>query len=219
MKKLQIFLEVSFVFIAATLLVSCGGGGEGGGEGGEGGGATTLATATGLLQSISISPATSSVSACSPLQYTATTYYTDGTTRNATNLATWTVSQGSDVALIDSTTGIVVGINPGSAVISALVVGIPAASGVLNVTGVLQSIALTPVSGTVPVNTARTFVATATCSNSATTDISKMATWASSSSAVASVSTAGTATGLTVGLAVITASASAVAASAVLNVQ
>ncbi len=94
-----------------------------------------------------------------------------------------------------------------------------AASAVLNVTsGVLSAITISPASATLAVNGALVYTATATCSNGSV-DISRMNIWTSGNTAVASISVSGQATALATGSSVISATAGAIAASAVLNVQ
>ena len=80
---------------------------------------TVNAAAGPLLVSITITPATPSLTIGMQLQFTATGYYSDGSTENLTNTASWSSSSPS-VATI-STTGIASGIGSGQTTIQAVV--------------------------------------------------------------------------------------------------
>lgn len=214
-KKTRVVLELGVSLFAISILAACGGGG---GEGGEGGGAIMPST-TGILQSLTITPATSSAAACTPVNFTATGYYSDNTSANVTSIVVWQIDPAnSDVAIANATIGQVMGINPGSATVFAWTGNI-SASAVLNVSsGNLSAIAVTPASATVAVNGTQLYTATATCSTGSA-DISNMSIWTSGNSAVATVSTSGMATAIAAGSSVVAAVAGPIAGSAVLNVQ
>ncbi len=214
MNKLRIAFEAGFSLWVISLLVACGGGaGEGGG-----GGATMPAT-TGLLQSLTITPATSSVAACSPVQYTATGKYSDNTILDVTNGVYWEIDPASsDVAIANAFNGQVVGIKTGTATVNAWTGQGIGASAVLNVTaGSLNSITVTPATTTIAPAGVIAYTATATCS-SGSIDISRMNIWTSSSPTVATISVSGLATAVATGSSVINATAGAATASAVLSV-
>ena len=217
MKNMRFTLQLGLSATAIAILAACGHGGDG--EGGSGG--ATMPITTGLLQSLTIAPtAASSVVACSAVQYVATGKYSDGTFVDVTNGVFWEVAvASSDVAIANSSNGLFVGIKPGNATIGAWTGSGIAASAVLNVSsGSLTGIAVTPAASTVAVAGTLSYTANATCSNG-TLDISRMNIWASSSPSIATISTSGLATGVVAGSSVISATAGAVAASAVLNVQ
>ena len=215
MNKLSITLEAVFCLCTISLLTACGGGGNEGG-----GGTVTMPPTTGLLQSIVITPSASSVVACSPVQYTATGYYSDNTSANVTNGLYWEIDPAnSDVAIANASNGQIIGINPGSATVNAWTgLGI-AASAVLNVTSDnVMALAITPASATLAVNGAQTYTALATCTNGSI-DISRMNIWSSGNPTVATITVSGMARAVATGSSLIAATAGAVAASAVLNVQ
>ncbi len=217
MKKLQIALEAGFCLGVVSLLAACG---HGSGEGDGGGGNVTLPPTTGLLQSLTITPAASDAVACSPVQFTATGKYSDGTVIDVTNGVFWEIDPAqSNVAIANAISGQIIGISAGSATVNAWTGQGISASAVLNVTsGVLSAITISPASATLAVNGALAYTATATCSNGSV-DISRMNIWTSGNTAVASISVSGQATALATGSSVINATAGAIAASAVLNVQ
>lgn len=218
MNKLRIAVEAGFSLFAISLLAACGGGGDGGHEGGGNG--VNLPPTTGLLQSLTITPATSSVAACSSVQYTATGTYSDNTTADVTNGVFWEIDPAhSGVAIASALNGQVVGINAGSATVNAWTGQGIAASAVLNVTsGSLNAITVTPASATLATAGTLAYTATATCA-SGSIDISRMNVWTSGNTAVATISVTGIATAVAAGSALISAAAGAAAGSAVLNVQ
>ncbi len=221
MNKLRITAEVGFPLLVISLLGGCLGGS--GSEQGSSGGWTAPVT-TGLLQSLTIVPTASSVAACVPVQYTATAYYSDATSRVVTTLVNWEVDPAnSGVAIANAASGVFAGIAAGSAVVHAWTGQGIAASAVLNITGgSLNSIAITPasstLSSTIAASGTQAYTALATCSNG-TLDIAAMNIWTSSNSGVATVGVSGVATAVAAGSAVISATAGTVAASAILNVQ
>lgn len=220
MNKLRITVEVGVPLLALSLLGGC----LGGGEPGNGGGGWNVPATTGLLQLLAIAPTSSSVAACVPVQYRATAYYSDATSRVVTTLVNWEVDPAnSGVAIANAASGVIAGIASGSAVVYAWTGQGIAASAVLNITGgSLSSIALTPASSTLSATMAasgtQAYTATATCSNG-TLDISAMNIWTSSNSGVATVGVSGVATAVAAGSTVIAATAGTAAASAVLNVR
>jgi len=219
MKKLVRLLEVGFAVLVMSLLVACGAGLKEG-EGSEGGGATTTTTATtGVLNSITISPSTSSVGACAPTQLVATGYYSDGTSKNITTSIFWQIdSTTSSIAIANASNGVIVGINPGTAKVSAWTGNITASPATFTVSsGALTSMVVSPASATIAKTATQTYIATATCSNGAL-DVSAYNIWSSSNTSVATVGNSGLATAVASGSTVISATAGTVAASSVLNV-
>jgi hypothetical protein len=214
MKKLRIALEAAFFLGTVSLLAACGGSSESGNNG-----TVTMPPTTGLLQSLSIAPAASSAAACSPVQYTATGHYSDGTTANVSNGVYWEIDPAtSNVAIANALNGQIMGINPGSATVVAWTGQGIAASSVLNVTSDnLNALAITPASSTLAVNGAQAYSAIATCTNGSI-DVSRMNIWSSGSPAVATVSVSGLVKAVAAGSSVIAATAGPVVASAVLNV-
>jgi hypothetical protein len=214
MNKLRITLEAAFFLGTVSLLAACGGSSESGHNG-----TVTMPPTTGLLQSLSIAPAASSAAACSPVQYTATGHYSDGTNANVSNGVYWEIDPAtSNVAIANALNGQIIGINPGSATVVAWTGQGIAASSVLNVSSDnLNALAITPASSTLAVNGAQAYSALATCSNGSI-DVSRMNIWSSGSPAVATISVSGLVKAVAAGSSVIAATAGPVVASAVLNV-
>ncbi len=214
MKKLLIAFEVGFSLLAISLLVACGKG-----EGGDGN--VNLPATTGLLQSLTITPAASSAVACGSVQYIATGKYSDNTTIDVTNGVYWEIDPAtSDVAIANAMNGQVLGIKPGSATVNVWTGNGIGASAVLNVSsGSLTAITLSPASATLATTTGtQTYTANATCTNVPSLDITRMNIWSSGSPTVATISVSGLATGVATGSTSIIATAGTAAASAVLKV-
>lgn len=215
MNKLRLSSEIGFSLLLVFLLVACGAGSEGAGDGSN----VNLPATTGLLNSITITPATSSVTACVPTQFTATGYYSDGTSKNVTTEIEWQIdSASSGVAIANSANGLIVGISTGTASVNAFSGNIFATASMTVTSGALNSITVTPASSTIARTGTQTYSASATCTNG-TLDVSAYNVWSSSATSVASISVSGVATAVAAGSTVITATAGAASASSVLNVQ
>jgi hypothetical protein len=153
------------------------------------------------------------------MQFFAHGTYSDGVVADITNQVTWS-SDNNDVATIDIN-GLATGIAAGQANITASLDGItsPAANlpvipapatTTTNPGPALVSITITqPSSLSINLILAGTptqqFIATGTYSDGSTRNITTLVTWVSSATDVASITTAGLATGLTVGETIITA--------------
>jgi uncharacterized protein YjdB len=174
-----------------------------------------------VLQSITLSPTSASVTVGAKQQFTATGNYSNGTTQNLTSSATWSSSVPTDATV--SAAGSATGVAAGSTNITATSGGVSAPAAVLTVTAaaapVLQSITLSPTSASVAVGAKQQFTATGNYSNGTTQNLTSSATWSSSVPTDATVSAAGSATGVAAGSTNITAtSGSVTAAAAVLTV-
>ena len=78
---------------------------------------TTLTVSPAVLQSITVAPATTMISIRGTLQFSATGHYSNGTTQDLTNSASWSASP-KMVASVSSV-GLATGLKPGTASISA----------------------------------------------------------------------------------------------------
>lgn len=167
------------------------------------------------LASLSVSPATVSVNTGFSTSLVAMATYVDSSTEDVTALATWSSSDPA-VATVSSV-GRVTGVVAGSATVSASF-GTGTGSSAVTVNALsLQSIAIAG-GARVGVGNAIAWTATATWSDSSTSDITQQATWTSSASAVAEVSNAdgahGLVQGVSAGSASVTASFGAVSSTA-----
>jgi 6-phosphogluconolactonase (cycloisomerase 2 family) len=144
---------------------------------------------------------------CGSLQYAATGLFSNGTTQDLTNTATWTSSNTSAATV--SSTGLASGIGLGTTNIGASFNGVTATSEPLAVDQ-LNSITLSP-SGTVtvPLGSSQSFFAignfTFAAGGTSNLDVSSQVTWNSSNMAVATIDTSGNATTVGTGTTTITA--------------
>jgi hypothetical protein len=181
-------------------------------------GSTTLSVTAATLTSIAVTPANPSIGKGGTQQFTATGTFSDATTQNITGSVTWT-SLKTAVATI-SASGLATGLTAGSATIQA-------ASGSINgsttltvnaVAPTLTSIAVTPANPSISKGNAQQFTATGTFSDASTQNITGSVTWASVTTSVATITSAGLAKGVGVGTSKIQAASGAVSGSTTLSV-
>ncbi|MEZ4358589.1 MAG: Ig-like domain-containing protein [Kofleriaceae bacterium] len=169
---------------------------------------TTVTVVAPTLQSIAVTPANPTVVEGTTRQLTATGTLSDGSTQDLTSTATWT-SSAAAVATV-SATGLVTGVAPGDATITATMGAISGQTTVTVTAATLQSIAVTPANPSVTLGTTQQLTATGTLTNGTTQDLTSMATWTSSVTAVVTVSTTGLVTAVGSGTSTVTASMGAI---------
>ena len=193
-----------FLAFIVLLLAACGGGGS------------TNSAPT--LTSIAVTPANSSTPQGVPTQFTATGVYSDGTSKDITTSIAWS-SGAPAVAAIDAKSGSATAIAAGSSLITATSGSVSGTATLTVTTAVLQSIAVTPVNPTIAVPQTSQFTATGTYADGTSHDITKVVTWSSGTSAVATIaSSTGLATAVSPGASTITAKLGATSASTTLTV-
>src|SRR5208282_3344246 len=150
------------------------------------------------LVSIAVTPANSSVAAERTLQFTATGTYSDGSQQNLTSSVSWTST--NTAAATISTTGLATGVATGSTTIQAASGSINGSTG-LTVTPAptLVSIAVTPANPSIASGATQQFTATGTYSDGIQQNLTSSVGWTSTNTAVATISSAGLATGVTTG--------------------
>jgi 6-phosphogluconolactonase (cycloisomerase 2 family) len=140
------------------------------------------------LRYISVAPTTASIDAGTTQQFTATTYYSDGTLTDATATAGWS-SSNPTVATVDAG-GVASGLTLGTTTITATFGGV-SASAVLTVARALQTIVITPATTTIPQGSTQQYDAKGTynllAGGTETDDITGVASWTSSNTAVATI--------------------------------
>jgi trimeric autotransporter adhesin len=196
----------SVVLVCLIVLAGCGGGNSGSGR-----------PAPPVLQSIIVTPATPSVAAGLSQQFTATGHYSDNTTRDLTNSATWT-SSNTNAATIASG-GKATTKTAGSTTITAADSGISGSTSLTVSAAVVASITVSPASTSISLGTTAQFTASATLTDGTKQDVTNSATWASSDLSVASISSSGLANSHATGSVSITASASGITGTASLTVN
>jgi uncharacterized protein YjdB len=171
------------------------------------------------LQSIEVTPANPTIAAGATQQFTATGTYSDGSKQNITGAVTW-ASSSTGVATI-STAGLATGVAAGTSSISA-VQGAVSGSTTLTVQATpvtLQSIVVTPANPTILTGATQQFTATGTYSDGSAQNITGQVTWTSSDISVATITTSGLVTGVSVGTSSISATQGTVSGSTTLTVQ
>jgi hypothetical protein len=173
-----------------------------------------LTVTTAVLTSVAISlppggSATVPKGMTQPLVATGT--FSDGSTQDLTAYAGWTSAVPTCAAVSNApgTEGLVTGVAPGVATITAAYLG---RSGTLTVTvsnAMVTSIDVTSATSTVPVGWTLRYAATAHYTDTSTRDVTTQATWQSSNTAIATVSNAAGTQGLAMAVSVGTASISA----------
>ena len=169
----------------ALLLAACGGGGSH------------------RVKSITITPATQTISATTTQQFTATVNFADNKTQPGAGLVAWS-SGTTSVATIDPASGVATGVAAGTSIITATYKG-GSGTATLSVNQLL-SITVTPPFAVVPGATStQQFTAMGTFKNPDGTtgnpqDITGMVTWASSKTGVATINSSGLATAVGTGV-------------------
>lgn len=179
------------------------------------------------LAAIAISPVNPAITlqnssgTTSTQQFTATGTFGDLSQQDISSTATWT-SSSTSVATID-TKGLATAANLGTTTITASSSGLKASTILTVANTVTKSIAISCASGAIGCTTSGAnltsgtsvqLVATATLSDNTTKDVSTAATWASSNTNVATVSSTGVVTAVSPGSANITATYQGVTSSA-----
>ncbi len=150
------------------------------------------------LQSISVTPANTSLATGKTEQFTATGNLSNDTTENLTSQVTWSSSD-TTWATINST-GLATAGSPGPVTISAAFDGITGSTGLTVVAPpTLQSIAVTPANTSLFTGKTEQFTATGTLSDDTTENLTSQVTWASSDTTWATINSTGLATAVAPG--------------------
>ncbi len=160
---------------------------------------TTVIINNASLQSVAISPSGASFAAGAEQQFSLTGTFSNAGRSDLTSVATWS-SLSPSVATVSST-GLVTGIAPGTARISAVFGSQTATTTVQITAATLVSVALSPASAAFAKGTTEQFTVTGTYSDGTTHDVTGQATFLSSDATVLTVSTTGLATGAGAGTA------------------
>ncbi len=181
-----------------------------------------VSSATVTMQSIAVSPYSSSIGVGATQQMYATASYSDGSTQDLTNSVSWT-SSNTGVATV-SASGLATAVGSGSVTITAMNNGV---SGTATITvapnstptpATLQTIAVSPSSSSIAYGATQQFHATGTYTDGSTQDLTTSVSWATSASSVASIDANGLAQANSSGVATLTATSVGVSASANLTV-
>jgi len=165
---------------------------------------TTVTVTAARLQAVSVSPASAAVAAGTTMQLSAKAAYSDGSKVALTSGVTW-ASSNTQLATVSSA-GLVTGLKAGSVTIAATYGGVSGSSVVTVTSPVLQSVTVTPASASVSIGSTAKLAATGNYSDGTSVVLTSGVSWASSSTAVATVSSTGEVKGVAPGSATITAS-------------
>ncbi len=155
------------------------------------------------LTSIAVTPNPApSIAIGATEQFTATGTFSDGSTQNLTGTATWasSIMGVGTISNAAATRGLATGVAAGTTSITATVNGVISPGVSLTVTAIgptLTSITVAPANASVGVNATQPFTATGHYSDGSNGSVT--VTWGSSNTAIATVNTAGIASGVTVG--------------------
>ncbi len=170
------------------------------------------------LNLIAVTPASPSVAVGATQQFTATATYSDGSAQNITSSVTWSSST-TDVATVSSS-GMASAMGSGTSTITATLSAV-SGSTMLTVSKsapTLTSIAVTPSAPSIIAGATQQFTATGTYSDGSTQNITSSVTWTSSATTVATINSAGLATGVNAGTSTIKATLNGISGSAILTV-
>jgi hypothetical protein len=183
-------LPIVALAILLTVLTACGGGTSTGGN---------SVPPQASLQSIQITGASSSLTVPSSTQLSATGKYSDGTTKDLTQSATWSSSNTAVAAVVG---GLVTSMAQGTATIQASFGSVAPGKVTLTINPpALISISIASTYKSIALGTADQFFATGTFSDGSTKDITASVTWSSSAPPIATISNSAGTQGLAKGIA------------------
>ncbi len=182
-------------------------------------GSTTVTVTAAALASLAISPPSPSLPLGTSLQLAATGTFTDGSTQVMTGSVQWGSSNTSIVGM--GATGLASGAGLGSTTVTASSGSVSGSTTATVTSPIVQSIAITPPSPSIAVNTTQQFTAIGTFSDGSTQNITGSVQWTSGNPSVASINVNGApglAMGLSAGTSLITATSGSIFANATLTV-
>ncbi len=183
-----------------------------------------VVTAAPTLASIAVTPVNPSVPKGESEQFAATGTFSNGSTEDVTSQVAWS-SSSTSVASISTAVGsqgLATGLGLGSSTIVATLDGIVGQAALTVSPAVLESFAVTPANPFISIGDTEQFSAIGTFSDNSTQNLTSSVSWASSATSVTAISNAsgskGVATGVTKGIATISAALDGITGTAVLSV-
>lgn len=161
-------------------------------------GSTTMTVTPARLVSIEVTPGAASIKNASTQQFTATGVFSDNSAQDLTSQVTWASSNGA-VATVSNAAGSIgmaTAVGVGTATIGATLEGVSGSTTLTVTPAALVSIEVTPAATSLANGLTQQFSATGIYADNSTQDLTTEVTWASSDTAVASVSNAAASTGL-----------------------
>jgi len=185
----------------------------------------TLTVTAAVLDRIQVTPFIPNLPVGLVLFMQATAIYTDGSTMDVTNTATWTSSAPAVAAASNArgTKGMVTALTGGTADIQATFDGTTGSTTLTVIDSPLRSITVSPATATVGIGAVQAFMATGNYMDGTVFDLTAFVTWSSSDVRIADVSNAffswGQATGFSAGMVTVTARLGATSGTASLTVR
>ena len=188
------------------------------GCGGNNGSGPQNPSPTPTINSISITPGSTSIAIGSNQQFAATAHLSDNTTKDVTSSVQWSSSDSAIAAV--SGAGLASASAAGTVTIIATngTVQGTASLKITTAANNLVSINLSPISFSMPVHTSQQFTATGNYSDGSSSDLTDVVSWNSSSAATATVSPTGLVSSLVAGTTTISASFAGVSQSTTVTV-
>ena len=152
-------------------------------------GASLLTVTEVVLQSITVSPANSTVVSLSSKSFQAAGHYSDGSTADITGQVAWASSQPGTATI--SSGGVAKTLVPGTTSIGATLTGVSGSSNLKVTGGNLTGITLFPANPRLVIGTIGQMTATGSFSNGSSRDITGVVDWSVASTIVANVTTPG----------------------------
>jgi uncharacterized protein YjdB len=155
------------------------------------------------VMSVQVTPVSSTVPVGINHRFTATAVFTDSSTLDVTNAATWTSSDPTIVSVsnVMGSQGAATSLAPGSVTVTATYMGIGGSTMTTVSSAMLTGIVVGGISGNLAVGAHLQLTATASYDDASTFDVTNLVTWISTSPSVATVSNALGSNGLTTGVA------------------
>jgi uncharacterized protein YjdB len=179
-------------------------------------GTTSVSVGAPALQSITIAPNPTALPQGQSAQLRATGNFSDGTTQDLTQSATWSTSGPAIVSV--SSAGIAIANAIGTATISATSGSVTGSARLTVRTAVAVALTVAPAASTLSLGNSLQLQALATLSNGTSEDVTASATWSSSQPSIATVNVQGNVAGVGTGSATLAASYQGTTASAVVSV-
>jgi trimeric autotransporter adhesin len=183
--------------------------------------ASSSLTVVPALLSITVTPANPSIAPGTSQQFTATGTYSDSSTQNLTSNVAWSSSNPA-VATVSTTiptAGLAKAVAGGSTTITATSGGVSGSTTLTVTSASAVSIVIAPTDVSLPLGLTQQFTAIATFDDGTNQDVSGSATWKSSTSSIASITTNGLAVARNVGTTNVSATFQAVSNSTPLTVN
>jgi trimeric autotransporter adhesin len=183
-------------------------------------GFVTLIVTSAALVSITVTPALPTIPLGTTAQFAASGTFTDGTMQDITTSVQWSSSSPSVATISNAsgTQGQATSLVPGTSTISAVSGSILGSATLAVGDAALVSITVSPASPSIALGTTQQFTAAGTFTDGSQQDLTTSVAWSSGSTGVATLSSTGLGTSLSVGTAMITATLGAINGSTLLTV-